>query len=338
MNKNLFLLSASFVVFCATGANAQIPDSVKLHVDSAINLLQDKSIYAKRVNWEKIKAESHSRAASARTKAETFDAIQYAFLQLKDKHGMFVQYDKQYRVADTLLPKRYSDSLLALWKGGWKIQTEMLGEVAYIHMPNMNAFNREQIDKMANRFYDSVAALAAQKPKAWIIDLRRNAGGNNRPMMAGIAPFFGDGPTSYILDRDNNIVGTSGFRGGDYVGDEGIEATIRNKIPAMADARIAVIIGPGTGSSGEGVAFALKERKNTRLFGEPSAGYANSTEGFVFNNQNSYFLLTTSLLSGKDKKVLPEQVLPDVEVKHNDHFDDLKNDNAVKAALAWLKH
>lgn len=336
MNKIAFLVSA-FLLAMALTANARMQDSIRTHLDSAINLLKDKSIYAKRVDWNMVRTAVFEKAANAKSKAETFDAIKYAFMQLGDKHGMFMQYGKQYRLNDTVLAKRYSDSLKALWKGGWKIQTKMLGDVAYIHMPNMNAFNREQVDKMANQFYDSIAMLATKKPKGWIIDLRRNAGGNNRPMMAGIAPFFSDGPTSYILDRDNRILGTSGFKNGDFVGDEGIEATIKKKIESMSEAKVAVIIGPGTGSSGEGVAFALKERTNTRLFGEPSAGYANSTEGFIFNNNRSYFLLTTSLLSGKDKKILPEQVVPDVEVKHNDHFNHLYSDNAVKAALEWVK-
>ena len=101
--------------------------------------------------------------------------------------------------------------------------------------------------------------------------------------------------------------------------------------------KVAVIIGAGTSSSGEGVAAVLKERKNTRVFGEPTAGYANSTEGFLFNNQNSYFLLTTSQISGRTKKPFPAAISPDVQVVNNDHFNDLNTDRAVQAALKWLK-
>lgn len=116
-----------------------------------------------------------------------------------------------------------------------------------------------------------------------------------------------------------------------------MEAAIIKKIRSFPNIKVAVIIGAGTSSSGEGVAAVLKERKNTRLFGEPTAGYANSTEGFLFNNQNSYFLLTTSQISGKSRKPFPAAVSPDVRVEHNDHFNDLRSDRAVQAALKWLE-
>ncbi len=331
------LPAAIFILFTLT-LKAQIPDSVRTHLDSALLLLQEKSLYHKKVNWEQTRAVMLEKAASATSRKETFDAIAEAFGRLGDRHGFFRQYGQQYRLPDSALVNRLSDSLKAEWRKGWRIETAMLGNVAYFRMPNVNAFNREQVDAFANRLYDSIASLAARHPKSWIIDLRRNAGGNIRPMMAALAPFFSDAITSYELDRDGQVTGYSGFKNGNYVSNNTlIEATINRKIGSFHRVRVAVLTGPGTGSSGEGVAAALRERKRSRLFGEPTAGFTNSTEGFLFNNQNSYFLLTTSQVAGRNKKPLPDTIVPDVSLRNNDHFNSLLTDYAVLAALKWLK-
>ncbi|HEY0896151.1 MAG TPA: S41 family peptidase [Sphingobacteriaceae bacterium] len=332
------LLPAAFFILLTSPLKAQMPDSVRAHLDSALLLLQQKSLYHKKVNWDQTRAMMLEKAASATSRRETFEAIAAAFGQLGDRHGFFMQYGQQYRLPDSALTNRLSDSLKAEWGKGWRIQTAMLGKVAYFRMPNINAFSREQVDAFANRLYDSVASLAARNPKSWIIDLRRNAGGNIRPMMAALAPFFRDGITSYELNRDGQPTGYSGFRDGNYVSNDTlIEATVNNKIGRFHRVRVAVLIGPGTGSSGEGVAAVLRERKRTRLFGEPTAGFTNSTEGFLFNNENSYFLLTTSQVAGRNKRPVPDTIVPDVSLKNNDHFNSLLTDHAVIEAMKWLK-
>ena len=332
------LIPAVMLILLAAPLRAQMPDSVSAHLDSALLLLQQKSLYYKQVNWPETRAMAFGKAASATTRKETFDAIAAAFARLNDRHGFFMQYGQRYRLPDSALAARLSDSLKAEWAGGWKIRTAMLGKVAYFRMPNINAFDQAKVNAFANQLYDSVASLAARHPDSWIIDLRRNAGGNIRPMMAALAPFFRNGIVAYDLDRDNRVLGYSGFKNGDYVSNDTlIEAAVLRKIRGFPRVKVAVIIGPGTGSSGEGVAAALKDRKGTRLFGEPTAGFTNATEGFLFNNGNSYFLLTTSQVGRRNKRPVPDTILPDIPIRNNDHFNNLDTDNAVRAALKWLK-
>ncbi|HEY0898589.1 MAG TPA: S41 family peptidase, partial [Sphingobacteriaceae bacterium] len=205
------------LLFLTFEVKAQIPDSLIAHLDSALLLLKEKSLYHKKVDWDKVKAEMYSRAAQARTKNETFNAIAYGFAQLNDKHGFFMQNGRRYRLTDSIHLNRLSDSLKVEWGKGWKIHMKMLGKVAYFRMPNINAFNQKQVNSYANQLYDSIAHLASQKPQSSILDLRRNAGGNIRPMMAALAPFFDDGIVSYELDRDDRVTGYSAFKNGDYV-------------------------------------------------------------------------------------------------------------------------
>jgi C-terminal processing protease CtpA/Prc len=200
-----------------------------------------------------------------------------------------------------------------------------------------SAYRLSEIDKYANRIYDAVTELHKKNPKGWIIDLRLNAGGNIRPMLAGLSMFFKDGIVSYYIDRNGVATDETAFSNGDLTIAGIKQATIKDKVPWFKSNKVAILIGPGTASSGEGVAVIFKQRKKTKLFGEVSAGLANSTEGFVFNNNESYFLISTAYIAGKKKKSLAEFVQPDVSVKSNDAFNDLANDYVVKEAIKWLK-
>lgn len=334
-NKNCILVLL-LISFSTTGI-AQLPDSIKAHIDSSLLILKQHSLYADRVNWNDIQQKVYDSATSATTKAETFAALTIAFKTLGDKHAAYYQYDDEYRIDNSELMARYSDSIKVAWSRGPGVISRVINEVAYINIPFMGVNKQQDIDKYANWIYDAVIALQAKKPAAWIIDLRLNGGGNIRPMLTGLAMFFKDGIVSYYIDRDGKATDEAAFSKGDFMIDGAKQATIKNKVAAFKPVKVAVLIGPGTASSGEGVAVVFRQRKNTRLFGERSAGLANATNGFVFNNNNAYFLISTAYIGDKQKKILPESVMPDVLIKGNDAFGDIENDIVVKEALKWLK-
>ena len=336
LSIKFYLLIMVFVLLVSLKSQGQLADSIKLHIDSSLAVLENNSLYAKNVSWPDIRKRVYAAAGSATTKAGTFTALKIAFDALGDKHAAFYQYDDEYRIPNDALLARYTDSIKATWKKGSRIVKQMIATTAYIRVPFMGAGKQEDIDKYANWLNDTVAALQKNDPASWIIDLRLNGGGNIRPMLAGLAAFFEDGVVGYCIERDGSATDESAFSNGNFTITGISQATIKNKIPSLAKAKVAVLIGPGTASSAEGVAVVFRQRKGTKLFGEHSAGLANATNGFVFNNNNSYFLLSVANLGDKNKKVLPEYVTPDVTVKSNDAFNDLSKDTVVQAAIKWL--
>lgn len=228
---------------------------------------------------------------------------------------------------------RYSDSLKANWTKGPRIYNKMIGDAAYINIPTMAVNKQEDIDKYANWIYDAVAGLAENNPKGWIIDVRSNAGGNIRPMMAGLGMFFNDGIVSYYVDRDGNAIEPSGFVDGEFQIGGTTQAAIKNKMTSLANTKVAVLIGPGTASSGEGVACNFRQRKATRLFGNETGGFANSTLSFTFNNDQTYFLISTHYIGDRNKKPLAEFVTPHEKVTGLEAYSDLTYDSSVKAAI-----
>jgi hypothetical protein len=327
------------VIVCLYGSyiHAQLPDSLRQHIDTAIEIMKTRSYYAAAVNWPAAKEKAYSLAAGAGNKAQLFPAIAGVFTQLGDHHGMFAQYDDMVRNTDSASVKRLTTAIKEEWSKGPVIKAEMLGDIAYLRLPGMPATSQKNIDFYANWLADSVRSLAGREPCAWIIDLRMNTGGNILPMMQGLAGFFPDGLLSWSLNNQGATTGSSVIRNNIFYLDDSLKANLRQPVPVLHHARVALIIGAGTASSAEAVAHYFRNRKNTKLFGEASCGLANFTEGFVFDNNNAYLLLVTSAITNPDKQLLPHIVTPHIHVTNNDHFTSLRTDNAIIAACKWIK-
>lgn len=320
----------------AAAAQAPLPDSIKKHIDSCLAILETNSLYSPSVNWHKIRQMVFAKAKNAKVKAGTFEALKIAFDALGDKHAMYYHYDDQYKLNNDVLMARYTDSIKAAWLEGPRIVHRMINGVAYLRVPFMGVNKQKDIDERANALYRAVKDLQEQAPTGWIIDLRLNGGGNIRPMLAGLASFFPDETVSYYLDHHGQASDKSTFKEGQFLMDGVVQAKIDSLIPGFPQAKVAVLTGPGTGSSGELTAAIFKQRAHTKLLGENTAGLANATAGFVINN-DVYFLISTARIADKHQQALPEVVIPDITIKGNDAFHAIDKDLTVLAALQWLQ-
>lgn len=325
-----------FSGFCSY-VKAQISDSVRVHLDSCLHILKDNSLYSKRVNWKSIQKKVFEKAKTAKNKSEAFEAMKIAFDALGDIHAAYYHLDQSYVLENKNLISRYTDSIKAGWKSGPRIEGKMLGQIAYLRVPYIGVTKQEQINSYGNWLYNEVAKLKNLNPKGWIIDLRLNGGGNIRPMLAGLAPFFKDGIISYYINNKGQSEDESSFRDGDFLMDGKVQVHINNKIPNFPDAQVAVLTGSGTGSSGEITAAVFSKRNNTILIGDDTAGLANATNGFVFNHNKTYFRISTAYIADSKKKKFPEIIKPDVYIRGNESFNNINYDKAVKKAIEYLK-
>lgn len=342
MGKKLMLYGfACALLFLTSPIKAQIPDSVKAYIDSAIDIMQSKSLYGKNLPWSQIRDSAYLKAGGARSYSEAFPAIAYAFQQLKDYHGMVANKDTFYRYPppvnfDQLLSKGIKKEFL---KGNKIVIAFLVNDVGYIRVPSINVFSQEDIDKRANMLRDSLCALLAKKPKKLIVDLRMNSGGNSAPMITGISPLLTNTILGYGVDREGKFLSPVKLKNGVVVDERGKElVNIHNHCAGQADIPIAVLTGPSTVSSGEILAVYLKQQKNVKLFGEPTPGFCNATEGFLFMNNQGYLLLSVNKIADGKKHIYQAmRVEPDVVVKSDDNYEDLLSDPTVGAAMGWLK-
>lgn len=336
MKKRFTYLGTLVAMLLFFTAAAQ-PDSVRIYLDSSLTILRQNALYGKKVNWKSVEKQVYAKAKTAQSRKETFGALQIAFDALGDKHAAYYQYEDSYKLENKALMARYSDSIREAWKRSPKIYGRLLDDVAFVNIPFLGVNKQKDIDAFANRINQVVADLSVQNPKGWIVDLRLNGGGNIRPMLAGLAAFFPEGVVGYYVDRDGVATDEAAFRNGDFLISGAVQAVLERKISGLEGVKVAVLVGPGTASSGEGTAAAFQSRPHTQLFGEKTAGVANATNGFVFNHGQSYFLISTAYLGDKHKKALPEYLTPQNLVAGNDAFHDLRHDLVVQAAVQWLK-
>ena len=159
--------------------------------------------------------------------------------------------------------------------------------------------------------------------QGWIVDLRGNNGGNMWPMLAGLAPLTGAGPLGYFVQNVKGVESKNVWKA-DVVK---VKKAYKLKKP---DTKIAVLIGPRTGSSGEMTTVAFIGRSNTRLFGQPTGGYTTANRTFILSD-GSNLLLASSYVADRNQKKYLNKITPDEIVEPVPGLDA-----EVKAAERWL--
>jgi len=331
LRKLLFFLT--FFSLLAS-ANAQ-PDSVRRFVDSALNLMQQHSMYSQKLNWKTIRDSTAKLAAGVQTYSETLPALQYAFNSLGDKHGWLVIDDKEYRNT-SLQPKvnRTSQNIMeAVTKGGKIYKGTVEGKYAYLSLPFFGKQDTSSMNDFAQRLQDSLCSVVTPQTKGVILDLRLNPGGNSFPMIMGVSNLYGKQPKrkegkGYSGDWDiqNNELRLS----------ETFYVRLQRTCGDLSNLPVAVLVGPQTGSSGEFIAIAFSTRRKTILIGEETAGYTTGNQGYYLPGINNAIVLAESAAVDRSGKEYPNGIKPSIEVKGDDFFHR-ENDPKVRAAVQWLK-
>lgn len=195
------------------------------------------------------------------------------------------------------------------------VEVSVSDGIGYISVPGLAGTNREQGDAFSAEVCQAIERRANEAARGWIVDLRRNRGGNMWPMLAGLRALLGDHSPGAFLDRADTpspwrIRKTEGC---------GLD---------ISSAPVAVLIGPRTASSGEAVAVAFRARPRTRFFGRPTAGLATSNRSIKLPDA-SMLMLTTAAFSDRSGGTYPSGITPEVQEE-----DDQATRNA---ADAWLR-
>lgn len=328
------------LIFCAgafVNATAQLPDSTKAYVWDCVNMMQEKSLYAKNVDWLSTRDTVSRKLNASSSLREAEEIVIWVFQQLKDHHGMYGGIDTSYQLPAPGPERKFSEAILTEYKKPRAVKTMMLDkEIAYYKMPAVIiGSNKEKMKQWANLLMDSLCSISSFNPKGFILDLRMNNGGNSEPMWQTLRYLIGDRNRVSLADangkrlKEENDTAMINYR---KAGTPDRLCTLNDRIP------MAVLIGPGTASSGEIMALAASTRKDTRLFGEPTCGVANATNGFIVQGKG-YLLLTVAYLIDGKKNLLREMyVRPDVMVKsEGDDFAEPGEDATVREAVEWLK-
>ncbi|NCU03037.1 MAG: hypothetical protein GXC73_03540 [Chitinophagaceae bacterium] len=330
-----FLLLAT--PFSGMAQLVTVQDSVQFLLDTTIHIMQQKALYADKVDWPKLRKELKEETANVKTVAEAGFAFTRLYNALSDVHGAFYYKDTMFRSTGTIrnVHKINSVTDVELRKGPKIIAYMLEPDIAFIRIPVIIAQDSASVVNLANRINDSVMSMLQNKPKGLIIDLRLNQGGNMYPMVAGLRSIYNEGIVSetytYEVKQNESKVF---FRNDSLISDY-----FRIKLKAYLrypDLPVAVLIGPATASAGECTAASLTFRSKSILIGEESMGLTNGNDGFMIMPQAGFNLAVDVLKDGKGK-ILLDCVKPDIVVEGGDNYEQLKEDKKVRVATEWIR-
>jgi carboxyl-terminal processing protease len=351
------------VVIAATYSSAQeaqrgISPAARTYLEQALDLMQQNALNKSSIDWVHVREETLDRANHAKTTADTYPAIAFALTELKEHHSFFQLPDNlsaaERKTVSAEINKVRGPSDLDASRSPFAPQKEMQGHIdrrdgkafAHVVVPmcvgKYSEWEKNAADfqEFAEKLHAIVMDLLEQKPDGWLIDLRGNGGGNMWPMLAGIGAVLGEGDLGIFLSADEERVpwfykaGKAGTR--DSKGREEISAHVDKPPFALPELPwVAVLLDRSTASSGEAVAISFSGRPRERSFGEHTAGFSTSNEGYPLSDGAALFLCVGIEVDRTGHRY-PDGLDPDVKLPAPDSRLKEEKDVVLQAAQDWL--
>lgn len=322
----LMMLSAGMALAAPPPHPPQGPPAPEAaaYLDQAVALLQAHHINSAKADWPTLTAQAHAEIAGARTAEDTYPAIRHLIAGLGVRHSFFMPPPTQAQVEAAA--KAGPSGVVA----GMEMPTSVLldGRVGVVRLPGLETFSPGGPERA--RTYPRILRAALQRLDqaplcGWIVDLRGDIGGNMWPMLAGLDPLLGASPFGFFSKGESREPWQRTPQGIFPVslppGPPAPPAfTLRH-----ASAPLAILIGPGTASSGEMTALALIGRPGVRTFGTNSAGFLSGNVVLPLPD-GAHLAITEVLVHDRTGKDYPETIQPDVPAA-----------DAQQAAAAWIE-
>ncbi|WP_083961193.1 S41 family peptidase [Thermomonas fusca] len=199
------------------------------------------------------------------------------------------------------------------------MQSSLIHGVGYINVPGFRGTALKQTTEYANEICSKLAQLNAKRATGWVVDLRQNNGGNMWPMLDGLQPLLGRGSYGSFRDRNGNETPLVS------------KGKKRCQTTVPSNARVAVLIGRNTASSGEAIAIAFSGRPNTRTFGSATAGLSTANSTYALPGGGT-LVLTTGVAVDRLGRLFPAGLKPDESIS-----DQGTADQTLGSAIAWVR-
>ena len=333
MYKRIFLFG--FILFFLVSTNASLAQSkeVQFYIDTCITLMKKNAVNSAQVDWVALQSGIQKESAGINDMYQLGPVIKHLYLAINDFHGAFYYKDSVFgwhRQQHAI-----SDSIMNEWKKGVTNKALILENfIGYLRIPSMPYNGKEGVDKKATLLNDSLCWLLCHQVKGIIIDARLDGGGAMYPMILGLKQLLPEGKQGSFTTAAKE---TWYLKGNDFLLDSNILTSLQHtcKIDAQ-QVPVVILIGPGTGSSGEFFLMTFKTRANTILMGAETAGYITSVAGFPINDV-AQINLSTGYGADKNGTVYKKALQPDIIITGEDSFNNLTKDRKIKAATKWLR-
>jgi C-terminal processing protease CtpA/Prc len=299
-------------------------DAAQHWANDAFDVIEEHAYFAGQMDFGAWRARIAEAATGQRPADLSYLPIA-ALSDLRDRHSRFLNPDQAAALQAELSGTGTAPAV--------SIEVTIDNGIGYLELPSILAFLG------SDRGYDFAAsgarALVSGGACGWIIDLRDNQGGSIDPMLAGIAPLLGPGEHLSYADRDGKL---DIHRIDEQLAVSSVDTKPR-PIPGLdngtnvSDLAVALIVGPKTASSGEGVVIAFAGRRDTRTFGMATYGVPTGNELFSLSD-GSALVLTTSVGRDRTGHLYTGKIEPDELVRTLPPYGP--GDDVVVVARTWL--
>lgn len=222
------------------------------------------------------------------TKKDLFDQI-----KKYDKHAYFIP-KKELEFGNDFFFKNYKQFLPNYVSKQNKI---------VLKLPDFPGILSEKYGlKYAKILNNSLYQAYQKNIKNIVIDLRKNSGGDQVPMILGLQSLIPNGPLYSLIDRHNKIVDIHELQDNRYISKNYSRQLKLKKFKFDFDKiKITVLISKQTMSAGEITALCFYKNKNVTIIGDRSGGYL--TNIYSFNYKDYHIGFTSSFFMKNDKIV-----------------------------------
>ncbi|KXH78293.1 S41 family peptidase [Chryseobacterium kwangjuense] len=288
------------------------------YIDEFKNIVKKNSIFKDKINWTLMEQNLHKMSKDMETVEDTDPTILYIMKTLRnvgDNHS-FIDSKENVEKKNVSNPTAIEPES--------KLMDQHIG---YVMVPGFSSLSKEVGSSFAEKIQGMIRKLDTENQiKGWIVDLRRNMGGNMYPMITGLGPLTGEGTLGYFTDGKRKNPWS--YR----KGSSGVITVSKPYFLKNPDLKIAVLIGPYTGSSGEATTLSFIGKKNVKTFGQPSAGYTSGNQSFRLSDGRN-LLLASSYEMDRTGKEYREKIQPDILVAPS---ESKENDSDMAEAVQWI--
>ena len=305
---------------------------VKFLIDTTISIMKNNAVNANRVDWDRLREEALAKAKDLSNPYQLGPTMRYLYKSINDFHGAFFYKDSvfQWRPKESTV----SDSIKNEWKKGVQSITMVLDkDIGYLRIPSMPVASQNDFNIKAQKLNDSLCSLLNKNIKGIILDLRLNGGGAMHPMILGVEQLLMKGyiGSFRVKKKEDWFIRDNGFF---------VDTTLYSKINPTCSVNaqnipVVMLISPHTGSAAECFIIAFKGRDNTVLLGSKTAGYVTVNTGMPIN-EIAFMNLAVGYSADRNENIYREAIEPDIPFSGIDKFNDIPNDEKVKAAIRWL--
>ena len=299
-------------------------------LDEAFVIIQ-KNYYRKdSVEWKPLLESAKNSINQSSDCASAYRAVQWCFDQIKEKHSFIMPPVKAAVYTGNINSSKPESSNQPLT--GAIIHELIESDIAYITLPWVSTTDPVVCTRFADSIQSLIESFDIRGISKWIIDLRKNTGGNCWPMLAGVGPLLGNGVHGFFVSPKESI--PISYKDGIVMQGKKIRC-IASDPYTMSSRRktIVVLTGRNTSSAGEIVAMAFKGLNNVYLYGEPTAGLTTANASYPLSD-GSLLVLTVCKEADRTGTVIEGKINPDELIFSSPTRD---NDIIKSAAVMFLQ-